>query len=173
MTNEHQDGEREAYTYSPQDGDNGHCFAAQVWDADGNSVAIVDGKDANEANARAKMITEALNARARLDKAAVEPVPVDAGEWIVEAYPVHDANEAKQFLADTVDATENFSGTMYWVRDSENRAVAITGCGAKGKQNAERIARTWGAAWQKDSGTNLQSQPTHWMPLPPTPSEAV
>lgn len=79
-------------------------------------------------------------ARARLDKAAVEPVPVDAGEWIVEAYPVHDANEAKQFLADTVDATENFSGTMYWVRDSENRAVAITGCGAKGKQNAERIA---------------------------------
>lgn len=140
MTNEHQDGEREAYTYSPQDGDNGHCFAAQVWDADGNSVAIVDGKDANEANARAKMITEALNARARLDKAAVEPVPVDAVEWIVEAYPVHDANEAKQFLADTVDATENFSGTMYWVRDSENRAVAITGCGAKGKQNAERIA---------------------------------
>ncbi len=91
MTNEHQDGEREAYTYSPQDGDNGHCFSAQVWDADGNSVAIVDGKDANEANARAKMITEALNARARLDKAAVEPVPVDAVEWIVEAYPVHDA----------------------------------------------------------------------------------
>jgi len=85
-------------------------------------------------------IVTVLAALARLDKAAVEPVPVDAVEWIVEAYPVHDANEAKQFLADTVDATENFSGTMYWVRDSENRAVAITGCGAKGKQNAERIA---------------------------------
>lgn len=72
MTNETE--MREAFTYSPQDGKNGHCFAAQVWDAEGKNVAIVEGVNAEEANKRAKLITDALNnqARARLGKGEVE-----------------------------------------------------------------------------------------------------
>ena len=168
MTNEHQDGEREYHAIlkdaywvndfrSPNIGghiqgdtkgrfENGEWVSTStVFEHLGDdiyrtrySVYKVEWRD--DRGEPSEPISGYTYTRARLDKAAVEPVPVDAGEWIVEAYPVHDANEAKQFLADTVDATENFSGTMYWVRDSENRAVAITGCGAKGKQNAERIA---------------------------------
>lgn len=59
----------------------------------------------------------------------------------VECYPVATPDEAKQFLADTVDTTEGFTGKMYWLRDSEGKAIAITGCGPKGEQHAHVLAR--------------------------------
>lgn len=86
-----QETEREAFTYSPQDGENGHCFAAQVWDANGKNVAIVDGANAEEATQRARIIADALNnaARARVvkgdDMYTNSPVSIPIAETCIQS----------------------------------------------------------------------------------------
>lgn len=82
--------EREAFTYSPQDGENGHCFAAQVWDADGKNVATIDGANADEATQRAKIITEALNNAARVHVGKGDSETTRLHKAMVEASSVLD-----------------------------------------------------------------------------------
>lgn len=51
------------YTYSEQVGTPGHCYAAQIFDGDGNSIAVMDTTDDQSiATERARKLTEAYNA---------------------------------------------------------------------------------------------------------------
>ena len=58
----------------------------------------------------------------------------------VECYPTPTWDDAKKFLTDIVDDTENFTGNMYWISDANGKAIAVTGCGPDGKRNAEALA---------------------------------
>lgn len=55
------DGERTqgGFTFSPQEGPNGHCFSAQVWSSTGTNLAIVEGADASIATANAALFSYA------------------------------------------------------------------------------------------------------------------
>ena len=51
---------KEKWAFSPQTGTKGHCLMAQVWDDDGNPIAVIDDTlRPEQATARAKLISKA------------------------------------------------------------------------------------------------------------------
>lgn len=53
-------GTKERWSYSPMKGEPGHCYAAQVWDSEGNSLAVIDSRYGDvESTEKAKLISAA------------------------------------------------------------------------------------------------------------------
>lgn len=60
--------------------------------------------------------------------------------WGVYVSDVADKDAAKAELAELVEGTQEFSGHLYHVVSGEH-CMATTGCGPRGRENADNIAR--------------------------------
>lgn len=70
------------WTFSPMKGEPGHCFVAQVWDVEGNSLATVDSRyGEEESTAIAKLIASAPELLKALELIAAWKMPPTGQFW--------------------------------------------------------------------------------------------
>lgn len=62
----------------------------------------------------------------------------------MHAYPidVRDREEAKKKICDAIDLTDTFVGQVWCIASDNGALMAVTGCGAKAQDNAERLVNS-------------------------------